>query len=381
MCVCGMEIFMGVKLVKNFGDGTYSSLNSELLLQVVDGNSVIGKFKSKHYYIFNPITNERFEIMPELLKYCMADVQYGCSIKNDIFFTCVKQINEKDVEISFCRYNIIDANMYTVHKTVSVLDEINETIVLKVFVLSKDYCIFEKMTKDTDGERFEIILKDMPNDKNLIVNNPELNKNGIDKILHLHGNLCCIKLGEKLVGVINVNRFVSDMVINLKDLYIETLDRTSDDVIIPYLGINNGYLVYSKYDKASCTEEIILYDWANKIKKVRHNNTTQQNSNLNNICVIEDVLYYIYNDNGGTNFINLDTQKTEFLLKEDVEFLCVFENLIVTKRNIPVFFNKNKEKSYIEVYRFPDFKNIIFKTKGVYRYCLKHLDDLLIFIG
>lgn len=376
-----MEIFMGVKLVKNFGDGTYSSLNSELLLQVVDGNSVIGKFKSKHYYIFNPITNERFEIMPELLKYCMADVQYGCSIKNDIFFTCVKQINEKDVEISFCRYNIIDANMYTVHKTVSVLDEINETIVLKVFVLSKDYCIFEKMTKDTDGERFEIILKDMPNDKNLIVNNPELNKNGIDKILHLHGNLCCIKLGEKLVGVINVNRFVSDMVINLKDLYIETLDRTSDDVIIPYLGINNGYLVYSKYDKASCTEEIILYDWANKIKKVRHNNTTQQNSNLNNICVIEDVLYYIYNDNGGTNFINLDTQKTEFLLKEDVEFLCVFENLIVTKRNIPVFFNKNKEKSYIEVYRFPDFKNIIFKTKGVYRYCLKHLDDLLIFIG
>lgn len=376
-----MEIFMGVKLVKNFGDGTYSSLNSELLLQVVDGNSVIGKFKSKHYYIFNPITNERFEIMPELLKYCMADVQYGCSIKNDIFFTCVKQINEKDVEISFCRYNIIDANMYTVHKTVSVLDEINETIVLKVFVLSKDYCIFEKITKDTDGERFEIVLKDMPNDKNLIVNNPELNKNGIDKILHLHGNLCCIKLGEKLVGVINVNRFVSDMVINLKDLYIETLDRTSDDVIIPYLGINNGYLVYSKYDKASCTEEIILYDWANKIKKVRHNNTTQQNSNLNNICVIEDVLYYIYNDNGGTNFINLDTQKTEFLLKEDVEFLCVFENLIVTKRNIPVFFNKNKEKSYIEVYRFPDFKNIIFKTKGVYRYCLKHLDDLLIFIG
>lgn len=372
---------MGVKLVKNFGDGTYSSLNSELLLQVVDGNSVIGKFKSKHYYIFNPITNERFEIMPELLKYCMADVQYGCSIKNDIFFTCVKQINEKDVEISFCRYNIIDANMYTVHKTVSVLDEINETIVLKVFVLSKDYCIFEKMTKDTDGERFEIVLKDMPNDKNLIVNNPELNKNGIDKILHLHGNLCCIKLGEKLVGVINVNRFVSDMVINLKDLYIETLDRTSDDVIIPYLGINNGYLVYSKYDKASCTEEIILYDWENKIKKVRHNNTTQQNSNLNNICVIEDVLYYIYNDNGGTNFINLDTQKTEFLLKEDVEFLCVFENLIVTKRNIPVFFNKNKEKSYIEVYRFPDFKNIIFKTKGVYRYCLKHLDDLLIFIG
>ena len=132
---------MGVKLVKNFGDGTYSSLNSELLLQVVDGNSVIGKFKSKHYYIFNPITNERFEIMPELLKYCMADVQYGCSIKNDIFFTCVKQINEKDVEISFCRYNIIDANMYTVHKTVSVLDEINETIVLKVFVLSKDYCL------------------------------------------------------------------------------------------------------------------------------------------------------------------------------------------------------------------------------------------------
>lgn len=376
-----MEIFMGVKLVKNFGDGTYSSLNSELLLQVVDGNSVIGKFKSKHYYIFNPITNERFEIMPELLKYCMADVQYGCSIKNDIFFTCVKQINEKDVEISFCRYNIIDANMYTVHKTVSVLDEINETIVLKVFVLSKDYCIFEKITKDTDGERFEIVLKDMPNDKNLIVNNPELNKNGIDKILHLHGNLCCIKLGEKLVGVINVNRFVSDMVINLKDLYIETLDRTSDDVIIPYLGINNGYLVYSKYDKASCTEEIILYDWANKIKKVRHNNTTQQNSNLNNICVIEDVLYYIYNDNGGTNFINLDTQKTEFLLKEDVEFLCVFENLIVTKRNIPVFFNKNKEKSYIEVYRFPDFKNIIFKTKGVYRYCLKHLDDLLIFMG
>lgn len=376
-----MEIFMGVKLVKNFGDGTYSSLNSELLLQVVDGNSVIGKFKSKHYYIFNPITNERFEIMPELLKYCMADVQYGCSIKNDIFFTCVKQINEKDVEISFCRYNIIDANMYTVHKTVSVLDEINETIVLKVFVLSKDYCIFEKITKDTDGERFEIVLKDMPNDKNLIVNNPELNKNGIDKILHLHGNLCCIKLGEKLVGVINVNRFVSDMVINLKDLYIETLDRTSDDVIIPYLGINNGYLVYSKYDKASCTEEIILYDWANKIKKVRHNNTTQQNSNLNNICVIEDVLYYIYNDNGGTNFINLDTQKTEFLLKEDVEFLCVFENLIMTKRNIPVFFNKNKEKSYIEVYRFPDFKNIIFKTKGVYRYCLKHLDDLLIFIG
>ncbi len=73
--VTAWRLNMEIKLIKNFEVGMLNSLNENLIIHVVDDNRQLDKFNGKRIYLFNPKTNERIEIAPEIPKFlCVFNI-------------------------------------------------------------------------------------------------------------------------------------------------------------------------------------------------------------------------------------------------------------------------------------------------------------------
>lgn len=245
------------------------------------------------------------------------------------------------------------------------------------------FCVFEtKNGEYGNKDSYSFLLKDVKNNKELEFQNEELGRFGIDKIVPLSGNLCGIKIGNKTIGVINVNQFVSDMVIGLEKItYIDILDNASDTMQLAHMRKYNNTLLYTKRDVSADSEEVVIYDYDNKVKRVRLNSRISEAADFKNICVISGVPYNFLESDKGTRIINLNTQKTEYKLPADVCVEYVQDDIIVTSEHVKKMSIFRKENDFVEVFRFPDMHHAIYKTRDKFKGCIKHFDDLLIFVG
>ncbi len=372
---------MNIKLVKNFEEGRYSSLNKNFLLQILDNNRQLGNFSGKNFYVFNPLTNERFEIMPEIAKYDFARYVFVKKERDYTIFTSAKQLNEFDVEIQFYRYDISDNTFVMFYTKVARLSEINETLFIKVFALLEDYCLIEFIDILNQEDKYEIIVKNYNSKKTVKVNNSLLNQYGLDKIVPLAGNQCAIKIGDEIIGIININRFVSDMAIGLENVYIDVLDSGNGQFVMPFMRKYSDRLTYIKQDINTGNEEIVIYDYDNKVKKVRFSTNTENDSDLKKIYVINDIPYYFVDMEDGVSIVNLNTQKAEAELYNNLEVKFVSGDLIVARKPMRKNFFTGKSKDQLEVYKFPDMKHTVYKISGQYACCVEHFDNLLIFVN
>ena len=99
---------MNIKLVTNIEDGIYSPINRQVMLQTVDDSYQLENYSGKKLYILNTATNERFEILPTLKKYSIAEINYAAYEHDYIVFTSAEYINATDIRIMFYMYNIND---------------------------------------------------------------------------------------------------------------------------------------------------------------------------------------------------------------------------------------------------------------------------------
>ncbi|MBQ4283296.1 MAG: hypothetical protein IJB96_05140 [Lachnospira sp.] len=331
--------------------------------------------------MFNPLTNERFEVMPEVAKYDFARYVFVNRERDYTIFTSAKQLNEQDVEIQFYKYNIYDGTFLLFYTKVAKLTAINETYFIKVFALLEDYCIIEFIDILNETQKYELVVKNYNSKKSLTINNKLLNEYGLDKIVPLSGNLCAIKIGDEIIGTININRFVSDMIIGLDNIYIDVLDKGNGQFCVPYVRRYSDNLTYIKRDNTTGNEEIVIYDYENKVKKVRFNDNIDENSDLKKIYVINKTPYYFVNVYDGVSIVNLNTQKAEAELYNNLEVKFVSGDLIVACKRLRKHFFIGKEREHIEVYRFPDTKHSVYSINGQYGCCVEHFDNLLIFVN
>jgi len=374
---------MDIKLVKNFEEGMYIPVNREILLQIIDDNRRLEQFNGKHIFLFNPANNERFEILPEVPKFNVTKIYYGSEERDYFVFTSAKMINEHEIQITFYWYQISLQETFIIHTQIVPTDRLREPDYLKVLVLAQDFCVFEtKNGEYGNKDSYSFLLKDVKNNKELEFQNEELGRFGIDKIVPLSGNLCGIKIGNKTIGVINVNQFVSDMVIGLEKItYIDILDNASDTMQLAHMRKYNNTLLYTKRDVSADSEEVVIYDYDNKVKRVRLNSRISEAADFKNICVISGVPYNFLESDKGTRIINLNTQKTEYKLPADVCVEYVQDDIIVTSEHVKKMSIFRKENDFVEVFRFPDMHHAIYKTRDKFKGCIKHFDDLLIFVG
>lgn len=374
---------MDIKLVKNFEEGMYIPVNREILLQIIDDNRRLEQFNGKHIFLFNPANNERFEILPEVPKFNVTKIYYGSEERDYFVFTSAKMINEHETQITFYWYQISLQETFIIHTQIVPTDRLREPDYLKVLVLAQDFCVFEtKNGEYGNKDSYSFLLKDVKNNKELEFQNEELGRFGIDKIVPLSGNLCGIKIGNKTIGVINVNQFVSDMVIGLEKItYTDILDNASDTMQLAHMRKYNNTLLYTKRDVSADSEEVVIYDCDNKVKRVRLNSRISEAADFKNICVISGVPYNFLESDKGTRIINLNTQKTEYKLPADVCVEYVQDDIIVTSEHVKKMSIFRKENDFVEVFRFPDMHHAIYKTRDKFKGCIKHFDDLLIFVG
>lgn len=372
---------MGIKLVKSFEEGRYSCLNKEFLLQIIDNNKQLNNFSGKSFFVFNPLTNERFEVMPEVAKYDFARYVFIKRERNYTIFTSGKQLNEQDVEVQFYKYNIDDGTAMMFYSKVVKLGAINETFFIKVFALPEDYCLIEFIDILNTDNKYELVIKNYNSKKAITVNNKLISEYGLDKIVPLNGNLCAIKLGDEIIGTININRFISDMVIGLENIYIDVLDRGNGQFSLPFARKYSDNLTYIKRDIATGNEEIVIYDYESKVKKVRFNDNEEDKSNLKRLYVINKTPYYLVDMEDGVSIINLNTQKAEAHLYNNLKVKYVSGDLIVVCKRLRKALLTGREREHVAVYRFPDTKHSIYSINGQYGGCVEHFDNLLIFVN
>lgn len=374
-----MRLSMEIKLIKNFEVGTLASLNENFIIHVVDDNRQLDKFSGKRIYLFNPKTNERIEIAPEIPKFFMS-LNYYSMHKNSFFvFLSAKMVNEKNIEITYYVYDVRTNGCKAIHSLTESLDAIRSNMILKVFCLTQDYCLFQHRIDTKEGERYELLLKDITNEKQMNIENELLTKHGMDSLIPLQGNVCAIKIGESCIGIINVNQFVSDMLLGLDVEFKEMLDNVSNEYAIEYVKENNGNILYTKRDIAGDSEEIIMYDYTNNVKRIRQNDRLSNQKDFDGMYIINDVPYRFFGNERGTKLINLNTQKSEYRFNSDSKVEMVLDDMMVISKKKKRFPFSRKIIDYIEVYRFQEFRHAIYKSKAKFGGCINHFGDLLIF--
>ena len=339
---------MDIKLVKNFEEGNYIPVNEQLLLQVVDANYRLGRFPGKKIFMLNPLTNERLEILPEIHKYNLANISYAAVSHNHILFTSASSINETQVEISYYRYDVSTGAYHIIHTTVADLTKLGNVLLLKAFVLDENYCIFDEITYSRENlsstglfsngmGTHKMLLKEIQENKERLLKDSVIATSGIEKLIPLSGNLCVIKLGspmleelvfsdtaiqpfkqKEIIGIVNIKQFISELLLNQNNAFLEILDEGSEEITFPYIRQYDNDIVYSKVDVSKKIEEVIIYDYETKVKKVRLNSNITRISDLNHTYILNDTPYIIKNTDKNTRLINLNTQKTDIKLSGDV---------------------------------------------------------------
>ena len=306
---------MDIKLVKNFEEGNYIPVNDQLLLQVVDANYRLGRFPGKKIFMLNPLTNERLEILPEIHKYNLANISYAAVSHNHILFTSASSINETQVEISYYRYDVSTGAHHIIHTTVADLTKLGNVLLLKAFVLDENYCIFDEITYSRENlsstglfsngmGTHKMLLKEIQENKERLLKDSVIATSGIEKLIPLSGNLCIIKLGspmleelvfsdtaiqpfkqKEIIGIVNIKQFISELLLNQNNAFLEILDEGSEEITFPYIRQYDNDIVYSKVDVSKKIEEVIIYDYETKVKKVRLNSNITRISDLNHTMI------------------------------------------------------------------------------------------------
>lgn len=312
---------MDIKLVKNFEEGNYIPVNEQLLLQVVDANYRLGRFPGKKIFMLNPLTNERLEILPEIHKYNLANISYAAVSHNHILFTSASSINETQVEISYYRYDVSTGAYHIIHTTVADLTKLGNVLLLKAFVLDENYCIFDEITYSRENlsstglfsngmGTHKMLLKEIQENKERLLKDSVIATSGIEKLIPLSGNLCVIKLGspmleelvfsdtaiqpfkqKEIIGIVNIKQFISELLLNQNNAFLEILDEGSEEITFPYIRQYDNDIVYSKVDVSKKIEEVIIYDYETKVKKVRLNSNITRISDLNHTYILNDTPY------------------------------------------------------------------------------------------
>lgn len=369
---------MEIRLIKNFTKGIYRAVNDELMLAFVDDNRAFNSYAGKRIYLFNPSKNVRVEIAPELPKYDIFKIYHGKLNKKFFIFTSLSMVNEKDVCISYYCYNITSMKYTLVHTDTVPAESIEETGHFKIFALTEDYCMFQRF--DTQTQTFDIVLKDIVADKEMRLANEDLVANGLDSIVPLGGNRCCFKIGNKLIGIVNVNQFVSDMVLNLPLVFTEMLDTSNGEVSFTEFYDNNQNICYTRAFPENGTEEVVIYDYRNNVKRVRQNDISSEHLDYRRMCVIGDVPYVYYTDSEGTHFINLNSQREDYTLSCEYTVEYVFGEYVITSRNLKLQGLFRKKSGVIEVFKLPDISHHVYRKRGIYNGAVVLADNLLLFV-
>lgn len=379
---------MDIKLIKNTENGLFYPISDKLLMQIADDNYQYQGLQGKKYFVLNVSTNEKVEISPQIKKYNFCKIKYVCMEKNYIYFTSLESVTENKSLLTVYRFMFNDNDSQQVYSMEIDNADIMNDVRYYIFAVDSNFFFVEKL--DQAGRLIDIFLHDISSEADNDMSDAVVKQMGIYKMISAGGNNCIIKfgpdklipgnnhLGEKIV-LLNAKQFVSEILFNGQMLTMEELDASDDDTTFPYIKSVGNKVIYSKYNLKNKSEEIVIYDIATKIKQIRLNNNVERAMDLSFTYIINDTPYIVKKEDKNTFFINLNNQKTEYRLHQDMRFRFMMNDIVVVTRmrhRIPFI---KKPSQYIEAYRISDMHHPVFSTKAEYNSCVESGEDLIVF--
>lgn len=392
---------MDIKLIRNFDGERCIPVEANMVLSVYNADYSIGDYKGRKYTLADVDSNSKQEIMPQMEKYDIYKFTDVTCSHDYVYFTTAESISPDEIRVDIIKYSIADAGSTVIHSEEYGLSELIDKRI-SVIIADEEYLIIQTRQlvtdkADTDYLRMEdIYLYNITDKTKIQISDELLLESGIDSIVPVDGNICAIKIGasnieykmygmndslcreREVIGIVNFRQYLSDLVLKKEQAAINILDENGEDTTFPHMKMMDGCIIYSKADLKNQKEDIIAYDYANNVTKVRVNDNVRI-SDTWRTYLLNDAMYYIQVNERYTKLINLNTQKCEWKLGSEYKIRYIKNDILVVSRHVKrklIF----KEKDYILVYRFPDMQNYVLKERAAFAGCVITEDDnLLIF--
>lgn len=396
---------MNIKILKNFENYENckaTMLNENLVLEKVYSDIENSGLKKIRYILLDISDNSRREILPQYDKYNIGDVKNISSSSDYIYFFTYTSDDKEASEIKLMRYNIISGK----HEVIFVFnDDITMYSIvkrLKIFVLNEFYLLVQQEYLKTNSNekcsgffKFDSFLYNINDQKIYSVVDENLSTNGINDIIPISENQCVIKTGFPLlqdsrfsllekdevsveaVSIINIGQLISDILIMQTSITFDTIDQAYYNKTIPYIDVQDNYLIYSVTDNIENFEEIVFYNLTDKEITKCINKNVYEMKDLARHYIINDEPYICISKTTKTEFINLKKAKIEYKFEENLKLETVEKNMFI--------FSGTNEKglirkpySYCEIY--DSQQNTLLREKGDYFECKCFGDNLYLFI-
>ena len=341
-----------------------------------------------HYYLYYLEENVRKEVLPYVDKVDIFQITDCQNESEYLYFTEYIDMHDGSYSFGIIRYNITD---HTHMKIISLKDNINlypDNKQIKIFILDDSNLIIQRALprismngKLKEFFDFSLILFNFVKNKQIIIQDENLVKNGIEFILPYNEKSCIMKTGYSLfqnarhenltkeeaavesLFVLNIQQFISDLQLDQPNLIMNAVDQSYYDTTMIHAKIIENFLIYSKFNYEDNDENIIFYDIDTKEIYTCINKTTGGEYLLKNATVIEDTPYMIMKKSTGTQFFNLISNEIDATYGEEFYVRFVNNNTVIsTSVEKPLF---GKEYPVVCVHKFPH-KKVILQERGEY---------------
>ena len=339
------------------------------------------------YYLYYLEENVRKEVLPRTEKVDVFNI-VDCQYESDyLYFTEYDDQLDGTYSLNIIKYNIVD---HTHTKIISLKDNINlypTEKEIKIFVLDDANLIIQRAlpVKCASGYsgffNYSLILFNYVKNKQVYITDDNLVKTGIDFMIPYNETNCILKTGYSLlpedrrnrltkdeavmesIYVINIQQFISDLQLEQANLVLTAIDQCFYDITFVRAKVVDNYLIYSKYNYESQSEEISFYNIDAKETYTCINKTTTGKSLLKNATIIEQKPYMLSVNASGTQFLNLQTNEIETTYPEEYKIRYVNNNTVISTNIEKTLFGKEKEM--VCIHKYPA-KKAILQEKGIY---------------
>ena len=143
---------------------------------------------------------------------------------------------------------------------------------------------------------------------------------------------------------------------------MDTIENVYYTATIPYIKVENGYVIYSKVKlEDNIEEEIVFYNFAKKDALMCINGSMGEDLKVAKTCVMENKPYVIVEKTKGYELIDITSQKNTMILDSDNIIEYIKDNVVIASVKNKSFIGK--EKSFVMVYKLPSM-TLLHREKG-----------------
>ncbi|MBQ9700679.1 MAG: hypothetical protein IJV71_08680, partial [Lachnospiraceae bacterium] len=379
---------MNIRIIKNVMESNDSYIRDEYMIQTQIYESGYEKIEGIKIFLYDLNKNVTTEVAASIPKYNLIDIKDINKDTSYIFFTSIEKSEDSQKHnIMLYRYSILTEQCDKIYSFEESLDKYADYMRTKVFIINEYYFLIQNeflranLTEEyADYLEYEIYMYSINEGKSYKITDERFTRYGIMSLQAVSANNCVIKLGYDLlkdsrykifkkneaamesVSFVNIGQMVSDILLGQQEIVLNTIENVYYSVTIPYVKLDNDYIIYSKVKlDEKLEEEIIFYNLTTKDTTICINNNIKDTEKPAHTCIICDTPYIIRNGAKGSEFIDVKGKNATFYINKDDEISNIIGNIMIVDQYSKGVFGK--VKPCVTVYKLPHLK-VLHREKG-----------------